>query len=292
MKHMRKFLFVLFLTFGTVLYSLEIEAVAGAGNMVFDTDRETSLGSKDKHFTGNTFVLGHFNLRGDFSDLIGYSVRFERDMILRNMLSGKVELDLVYLNLELGPIMGTFNSHEQPVNAGIQGGLKLLYPGIIFGSFSGSTTLGPDKGFTGDYTQSCAELNMGFWLPNIISSFSFTVKNFTIQEDDYLLIRDELMRYRFSADIFSKNVPYTIRVDMGYQVLTRSYSEYTDTDTDELKALFIGFEGKLHVASPVCIILGLEMPVYTWAGKPMKNPETDLVFYKFHSGVSLTFLKK
>ena len=272
------------------LSALEIEFGGGGSNLAFDPNREKSLGDDEKQFYSSFSPLGYIFLKDEFTDKIGFNIRYEKDIILRNRLGGIIAVNLNYLKMEFGPTMSVFNTYEQPLNIGIQGGLQLAYPGIIFGTFKGSSSIGSQNGIPGDNSQSTAEVNLGFWLPNVIPVLSVSTKSFTKQEDDDLLIQDQLTRYQFSADVFSKNVPFTIRIDMGYESLKRSYkNENSSSDTDELKAIYFGFEGRWRVVTPLCLIFSLEMPVHSWASQPMKNPDKDLILYQFFAGASLTF---
>ena len=116
-------------------------------------------------------------------------------------------------------------------------------------------------------------------------------KYFTQRINDRLLVRDELIRYGFSADVFSKNVPYNIRIDMGYQSLKRFYLSGSSNSavSDEIKSLYLGFEAGWRIRGPLKLILGLEMPVFSWAEQPLKSPGRETVLYKAHAGISWTF---
>lgn len=280
---------ILLLCVNISLHALELEAVAGAGNMAFDPESEQAL--DNRQFAPNYFALGHISLKGKYSDMINFSIGFEHDAVLRSRILGTVGLNLDHLIFSVGPFFGAFNTPEQPLNAGITGALRLEYPGIIFGTISGSSTLGSQTSFPGDYTQSAGEVSLGFWLPNVIPVLSINAKSFTKRIHETLLVRDELIRYQFSADVFSKNVPYTIRVDMGYESLKRSYTPGSadKTETDELKSLYLGFEGTWQVSTPLKLILGLEMPVFSWAEQPMKSPARDSALFQFHAGAAWKF---
>jgi len=271
--------------------ALEIEFAAGTDNLIFNPERKTPLGEQapPEHFTANYSFHGYLGLKGDYSDKIGYFFSLERDSVLQNTLSGGITVDLEYINIELGPFAGLLNTSLQPLKAGIMGGIELSYPGIIFGSIKGLSSIGSQSDFPGDYIQSGAEVNLGFWLPNVIPRLSYSVKSFTRREDSVLL-RDELTRYLFSAEVFSKNVNYTIRVDMGFESLKRSYQSGNSTvETDELNAVFLGFEGRVRIFAPLRLILGMEFPVFAWAQAPMKSPEKSQFLFKFYTGLSWTF---
>lgn len=270
--------------------ALEFEAVAGAGNMVFDPAAEHSLGVHNETFQPPNLVLGHFSLAGKLSDTIEFDLRIERDLLLLNRVQGLIGMDTEYLDFKIGPVMGPFNTEEKPLGAGISAGFLLEYPGVVFAALSGSA-LGYETVFSGDYVQNTVEASAGFWIPHVVFILSMNTKLFTRRMNDLLLVRDELTRYGFSADVFSKNVPYTIRIDMGYQTLKRSYipGSAGSSDSDIIKSLYLGFEGTWRVRGPLKLILGLEMPVFSWAEQPLKSPGRETVLYSAHAGISWTF---
>jgi hypothetical protein len=123
-----------------------------------------------------------------------------------------------------------------------------------------------------------------------------TAKSFALEERANLTIEDSLTRYFFRADVFSKNVPYTCRLDLGYQNVSRSYSSYLVSgstldlarEADEFKALYIGLETAYMITPAFKLLLGGEMPVYAWSVRPMKNPDKGSFLFKAYAGITLT----
>jgi hypothetical protein len=86
-------------------------------------------------------------------------------------------------------------------------------------------------------------------------------------------------------------------MDLGYQSLTRSYSSDviiggTDldriTDTDEFKCLYLGMEVSYVIIPELKVLLGGELPVYSWSVRPMKDAAKEKVFFQAHAGVIWT----
>ncbi|MDR1588220.1 MAG: hypothetical protein LBS57_12255 [Treponema sp.] len=284
--------FLLLVFFPGPARALDLSAAAGAGNMVFDPESEDPLGADKRAFEERHLPWAYVELSGEFSGPFDFSFRAEQDLLLGRRILGRGGLNLEYLRLEFGPFIGAFNTEEQPINPGILGGLVLQYPGIIFGSLKVFSTLGSTLRQPGEYIQSGGEAGFGFYVPHAICFLSVNAKTFTRRMSDELLVKDSLIRYQLSADMFSKIVPYTVRVDLGYQALTRSYSGESaggSTETDELRSVFAGFEGTWRIRVPLKLILGLEMPLYSWAVQPLKNPDRYSVLYRAHAGFIWTF---
>ena len=298
---MRKVLLVLVFIYILVprIFSLELELTGGLGNLAFDKDRTSPLGDDDPAKTGafgpHLFPLAMAQLSGEFKGF-SYSAGFERDSLLRNRLFANVGLNLDYFSLEAGPVFGIFNSSKLPINPGISMGLGLEIPGIIFIRAHGSSTLGIFMDRTDNYFQQTGDLSAGFWVPYVICSLNMSVRNFTQREQANLLIEDELIRYFFRADVYTKNIPYTIRVDLGYQSLSRSYMTQSvsgtdivkDTATDELKSVFMGLEGSYTFSPALKFLLAGEMPVYSWSVRPMKDPSKNSFLFQASIGIIWT----
>ncbi|MDR0623766.1 MAG: hypothetical protein LBG10_04985 [Treponema sp.] len=273
------------------LHALDLRFFGGMGNLSFDSERETSLGAEGKRFEPTLYPFGLISLEGEYSGLVDYKAAFERDPVLRNRVLASVGFTFSFLRLEFGPVMGLFNTGEQAISPGIAAALKLQFPGIIFGSLQGASTIGSLALFPGDFIQETGEIAIGFWVPHVVCTLSISDKSFTERKTGELLVKDEHIRYQFRADVFTKNMPYTIRVDLGYQSLKRSYSaDGMKSETDELKSVYAGFEGTYRITPDFQLILGAEMPVYAWGEKPFKGPERKTLMYQFHAGFAWTLL--
>jgi hypothetical protein len=273
---------------------LDLRMQGGAGNVSFDTTRESSL--EDETFNPRLYPTGLISLSGIYADRVHYGAAFERDPVLRNRLTTTIGLDLSFVEFEAGVLISPFNTREKPISPGAMGSLTLTWPGVIFGSVKGSSTLGSSLSLTGDHIQETAEIAFGFWVPNVICVFSFSQGGFSRRSSEILIIKDERTRYQFTADVHAKNVPYTVKVNMGYQSLERSYSPagpvFDISNTDELKSIFLGFEGAWRITPGLQILAGAEMPVYSWAKEPMQKPGANTALFSVHAGIIWTLAEK
>jgi hypothetical protein len=306
---MKRSLFVL-VFLGMILLSpcgflgaVEIELTAGVGNLAFDPDRKEPFDEELPQFTGHSFFMGNLNIKGTMLEKFGYNIRFNRDIILQNALSGSLVFDLDYVNFEFGPFIGILSTPEKVMNVGLTGGIGFAYPGIVFLSVKGASTIGTLFEYAGDYSQESGEIVIGCWLPYVIPSVSASIKNFTKLNEDFILIRDEYIRYQASAEIFAKNFPLTVRLDFGYETLARTYKDkrpdvdvgdlhesINDVRTDEIMAMFAGGEVKWQITKMLCFIAGYEMPIYTWSEKPVRKMiSSDSFFYQCKAGVVFAF---
>jgi hypothetical protein len=286
------FLCFLALAPGTVR-GLDLRVVGGAGNLAFDPELESSLGAADKQFEPYLHPLWQIGVEGEFSDLVDFSAAWERDPLLGHRIFANVGINFEHIELDFGPFISPFNTMEQPFSPGIAAALGLEFPGILFGSLKAASTIGTLAVLPGEYMQQTGEIALGFWVPHVICTLSLNTRALTRRESEILLVKDEHTRYQFRADVFTKNVPYTIYIDMGYQSQKRSYiPSGADSVTDELKSVYIGCEGTYRILPSLKLLLGLEIPVYAWAEKPLKGPEKDRFLYQFRGGLIWTLPEK
>jgi hypothetical protein len=282
--------FLLLTGISGALSALDLRIAGGVGNILFDPDQTSSLGLEESQFEPFIYPFGLVSLEGEYSNRVNYRVAFDRDPVLQNRLLATVGFDFNFIRIEAGPFAGLFDAGGRIINPGIAAVLELAFPGIIFGSVKGSSTIGAPVLLPGDFFQGTGEIALGFWVPHVICTLAINNKSFTSRKSEELLIKDELTRYLFRADVFTKNIPYTLRIDMGYQSLKRSYSPVDETiETDEFKSIFIGCEGTWQINSSFQLILGAEMPVYSWGEKPLKGPERKTFMYQFQAGLVWTF---
>jgi hypothetical protein len=262
--------------------SLEIEFIGGINYLSYNTEEKAK--QDDEIFTGSPFLSGRLRLKDSLTDKLGYNFTFERDNIFQNTLSGILYTSLDSFNVEFGVFIGICNNFEFPLDFGIRGGLEYFIPGILTLSIKGLSTIAYQyESFDKSYREAI-EVNLGFWTPNIIFTLSVGIKNFTRQINDSLELQDDQRRILFSADVYAKNVPYTLRLDLGLETLTRVYIGKNSSEADMFNALFAGLEFNWQYSKPFRFIAGFELPVYLWADELMLSPAFGDFIYKAHAG--------
>ncbi|MDR2312985.1 MAG: hypothetical protein LBE02_00435 [Spirochaetaceae bacterium] len=251
---------------GASLGALDFSAVAGAGNLSFDRESRAPMGAKE--FSGHPYPLGRIGISGDFSDLFGFSVFFQRDPVLGNILEGILQLDTGYLSFSLGPLFSISNTRGTIFSPGITTGMRLGIPGIIFIEVKGMGNLGSFSE-EGDYAIESSSAALGFWLPHLVNTLSVSVKKFGLLREMDLFTGDQVWRFCYRGEIYAKNVPYTIFIDMGYQTLTRSYTDQGLETSDHIRSIFLGFEASVKVRPLFALVFGAEIPLYTWGKEPL-----------------------
>lgn len=272
------------------LGALEIELTGGINNMTFHPDRITahSVSTNYKKFQNYPYGFGDLHFKGEISDKMDFDINLSRDNILHNTLSGKIKTTSDYVNIEFGTFAGMTDNFSKP-EAGFEGNIQLAYPGIIFLSIGGSSSMATSFNFLSDNTRETYEIKVGLWLPGIIPSLSVSSKNYSKHLEDSILIHDELTRIKLSIDLFAKNSTIILTFDAGFETLARSYtSDYYAEVKDELTALFLGGNIRWQITKPLKLIAGFEIPFSYTATAPMIAPDNRFNLYKFLGGISYT----
>jgi len=279
------------LLFGHIgLAALEIELTGGINNMTFHPGRVTphNESTNYKKFQEYPYGIGDFQIKGEVSDKMDFNIRLSRDNILQNTLFFSIKTTSDYFNVEFGPFAGMIDEISKP-EIGIAGSIQVAYPGIVFLSVGGSSSIGTNFDFLSAHTRETYEIRLGFWLPGIIPSVSVSSKNFSKHHEDSLVIRDELARMQASIDFFAKGVPVTFTVDAGMETLTRFYARNNYPEVkDELTAIYAGAVVKWQITKALKLIGGFEVPITYEAKDKMTDPDNRFKLYKFTGGISYT----
>ena len=301
MRNKIKF-FLIFLTLiifsKPMAFSLNLEVTGSLGSLAIDTGRLSNLSSTDETFSPQFLPFGQIHLWNS-DDRIGFNTGVLIDPILRNRLYGNFTAEFENIFIETGVFINLLGSNTLLLNPGVTANLIFRIPGIIFAEAGASSTLAYFYSESeGSHAQYSGNVSLGFWVPYVICSFNMSLQNFTIRETEHFMITDELERIYFRADVFTKNVPYTINVDFGYQSYRRSYINrsvsgsdiITETETDELRSLFAGIEGRFNLNYTTTLIIGLEVPLHSWSTEPAINPPRESLFFKATLGAVFRFL--
>jgi hypothetical protein len=268
---------------------LEITSNFSLSNLSFDTTDTSSIGSADGAFAGNWAYGANLSAVERIGDSVTFSAGFDRDSVLRNEIFTRVGFDAGFAKLAVGPFFGPFNVDGSVLTSGISTSLRLEMAGGLFGSFRSDSTIGAGLAAPGDYVQERSEVLIGFWVPNIMISARLASQSFTYKTTAALTTVDERTRYEFVADIFKKNIPYTVRLNIGYENLKRTYVHAETSDEDELGAAIIGMDAAMQISDTMKVTAGAEGALYVWGIGDLGSPPTDDALYTVRVGLVLTF---
>ncbi|MDR2050144.1 MAG: hypothetical protein LBP69_11900 [Treponema sp.] len=266
------------------LGGLELTVLGGLGNVSFDAK---STGPTGGEFEGTLYPFVRLQLNETVSDSLEFSGVMERDPVLRNRLRAEAKISSGLFAVSAGPVLGFFNSSESAIRPGVQAGIRFDLPGIVFAVLNAGSTFGSLES-EGDEARH-GRLELGFWMPNMINTISISEKNYDSREKGSLDVRNSILRYQYSADIYAKNVPYRVLLNIGYETLTRSITDRAafTFEEDVYNIIFLGAETSFNVRPKLRLIFGAETPVYSWGKKPLTKKD-KLVLFEAYAGFTYT----
>ena len=264
------------------LHALDLTVIGGAGNFSFDLSSEEPIGSGE--FKGKIYPLGRITVKDSINETFGYTATAERDPVLRNIISCEMTINAGYFNFSIGPLLSLFNSRDDFIRPGISASLGVEFPGILFITVGGGGTLGsiPEN----DHTLERGRIALGVWLPNVLSTLSLTGSKFI--EADTVTTEDALFRVCYRADVYAKNVPFTVSVEMGYQNLKRTYRDSAQDGEDSIREVFLGFETNISITPKLILIVGAETPVFVWGKSPLTKAK-GIWYFRAFTGITWIF---
>lgn len=268
--------------------TMEIESVAGFGNVSFDHSEDGPQSATAADYEPKLYAFGSLTISDRLNDILDFQAGFERDAILRTLIFTNIGFTSDYFRLTVGPFFGPFNSEGALLTSGLSASLRLELPGVAFALFRADSTLGAGLTSPGDNVQERNEISVGFWAPNSVVSFRISSQTFTLREDRSLDIADERKRYEFLADVYKKNVPYTASLNIGYQSLSRSYIGQTDTAEDELRSAIVGLEVGVQISSTLRVMTGVEGALYSWGAGDLGSPTANTALFTARFGVTIS----
>jgi hypothetical protein len=114
-----------------------------------------------------------------------------------------------------------------------------------------------------DFYQARRRLQLGFYIPNIIATFSVAKKEFILSTDEGEEA-DVMVEYATEAEVFQKNIPYRISLRFAYQDYRKFFEEEIGTTRQALGALVFGTGVQWDLDGRGSYYINLDSGVYTF----------------------------
>jgi hypothetical protein len=238
MKSIRSLSFVLILTAAAAAaFGFETIIEYHTGHLGFVSDRS----SDETAFKGTDFPWGlSLYARNRISEAMGIETGVEYDPVLRYTAYTRLSYHSSMFTLGVGPFFGLFNTTGTTLRSGIVASVRFELPGIMFIEFRSDNSIGGWMAEPGDYTQERSQISLGWYMKNAICSLNLETSGFSELRTGGLTVHDDLTEYMFKADLFKKNVPYTLLIALGYRQLEKSFVGAGGTTVHGLGSLVVG----------------------------------------------------
>jgi hypothetical protein len=288
MKRLFLPIFVLLLLAGGVglLGAIELEFMWGVDGFTLPLDKTSAYAEPgaEKQFLPYAYWLVNMSFSHNISESLDLYINFERDKLLQNSINALFGAKTDYFNVKFGPFLGLLDDFSIP-DIGIIGNMELNIPGIVSLSISGSSTLGSQYAFTSQTNRETAGAKIGFWIDNVIPSFSAIINYISRQPEEFIVIDDTLLKYYLSMEFYAKNSNISGFINLGYQTLKRIYKRGDLEFSDELSSWLAGFGISWQIIRQLCIKAEIEIPFFISSPEPLIVTQESLLFSRLFTGV-------
>ena len=195
------------------------------------------------------------------NDFSGIEAGFTIDPLLRTIGYTNFYYNEDIFSIEVGPFFGLFNTTENLIKSGISTSMKLNIPGIAFAEFTTSSSIGGQLVSAGDYNQEANTIAVGFYVYNSICTLKIDTASYNYLSASLGTVSEDFIEYAFIADLFQKNVPYTVELKLAYQQRTRTVAA---TDIQTLSNVVLGTDFSISPFEFLSVSLGIDSGLYSF----------------------------
>lgn len=265
-------------------FALDIDLDFQLGNLAFDPSRT----STDTSFPGTYYNWG---ISAYAAQSVADNIRIEGglryDPVLRYSAYSIFSYTEDILTVWLGPYFGLFNDLSVILNPGLSAGVKLQIPGVMFLSIRSDSSIQSLLLKTGDCLQELTSVSFGFYVVNAICTLGYSVKSFTKNLGTSMTV-DSQSEYSFRAELFQKNIPYRIAVNLAYQSLSKSYIESGATTSNVVNSIVISPELDLLLGKAFVFYTVFDGCVFSFGEAQLIGGTTSSFLFRVSSGFRLS----
>lgn len=279
MKSIRSLSFVLIVTAAAAAaFGFETGIEYHTGNLRFEPGRTAD----DTKFTGTEYPWGlSLYARNRISEAMGLETGVEYDPVLRYTAYTRLSYRHSFFTLGVGPFFGLFNTAGTTLRSGIAASVRFELPGTVFVEFRSDNSIGGWMVEPGDYTQERSLISLGWYMRNAICSLNLETSGLSELRTGGLTVHDSLTEYMFKADLFKKNVPYTLLLTLGYRQLEKSFVDAGGTTVHGLGSLVVGTKLTARFTRHLSAYADLVSSVYSFGTNELFGVSIDPMRYLF-----------
>jgi hypothetical protein len=200
-----------------------------------------SEGNVGNVFAPDLLPIYDVKFKGEFAVEYNYSFRVLYDPIWREMFFGDVGYHFGNVDMGLGFFVSDFDTTVMTHSVGFSGHVGFEFPGIFLVNVGAASSLDDGSWPPGASKRRRFSGRVGFWLPHIFITFDYETKEFTKHITDTLDTRIDSTLYKGYVEIYSKNIPYRIRLGGGIRELWREVTtNNVVTESVSVASYFVG----------------------------------------------------
>ena len=216
-------------------------------------------------------ILVNAAFEGYFGSVFNYRVSLESDPVTDHSVNLGVSFDMGAVDFGLGLLLNSPNWTFDVIDRGILVNFGLKFPDFMFFTARYISSLNSGSEIPGDRTLNTFDLELGFWLRNILASANLERRVMYAIETIYIRKSFSRTKAFLRFNIYGKNVPVTIVLDAGIILATAEHADYTEYDEGDgeiikiadpnFSAPFAGLRLNFDFARNFQWFIGTEIPI-------------------------------
>jgi hypothetical protein len=259
------------------VFGLTVETEFDIGNLGFSTARDADSLS----LPVGSYPWGFRAAVGDtISENLTYKTGVERDFVIRNFAFLQFQHQINTLTLGAGPTFGFLSSPNNPglIRPGLAGYIRWNLFSFGYVSLDAVAPLYSPSDQADDFYQARRTLQMGFYIPNVIATFSVSKREFILAQDSGEEA-DALVEYATEAEVFQKNIPYRITLRFAFQDYRKFFEESGTTTRHALGALVFGTGVRWDLKGNGSYYINLDSSVYTFGRLALLGEFSETAYF-------------
>ena len=256
---MKKILFLIIILIALVIPAFAAETgmefTIGNNNLTAEPMTTVDFAGTELQWGGSLFW------KKEATEVSGIEIGFYRDPILKNLGYTNFYYNEDLFSIEVGPFFGIFNNLETIIKSGISTSVRVNIPGFAFAQFETQSTIGGRLVSAGDYIQEANNISVGFYVYNAICTLMIDTKSYSQVTTAGASQTEDFTEYAFIADLFQKNVPYTLALKLAYQQKSRTIQAVS---IQSLNNVILGTDLSISPFEFLSIFIGLESSLYSF----------------------------
>jgi hypothetical protein len=234
----------------------------GGGILYFNPGYEAAMTYTNYNMRPQINLLGDFAFSYNPVPNFGFTLGYERDMLLMNRLLARIKGDWTVVGFEAGGFLGLLNPLREILSPGISLVVKtLLWDGFITAHLRFDSALGRALSKPGDFLQDLYEgriaLKHGWFTFDILGSWRIFVRG----TGGRFNVTSNWLRLGGGVTLSADTLPFDIGLSGGYQTLSLKYPIEDDPMDYSYDSVFAGYNMRFRLPHNIELSFDLELPV-------------------------------
>jgi hypothetical protein len=234
----------------------------GGGIAYFNPGYEGAMANKSYNMQPQLSPLGDFAFSYNPVPNFGFTLGYERDMLLMNRIIARIKGDWAAFGFEAGGFLGLLNPSREILSPGVSLTAKTrLWDGLFTARLRFDSALGRTLNKPGDFLQDLYEgqaaFNYGWFTFDILGSYRVFVRG----TGGRINVTSRWLKLGGGVTLSADTLPFDMGLSGGYQTLSLKYPIEDDPLDYSYDNVFAGYNMRFRLPHNIELSFDLELPV-------------------------------